>query len=105
MVSSDESSYRLDSTEGVRKQMRELAVQSLAVGRLPVFLEALNGVVGQLKTRPLTWGDPERRLHKEGGWVYHGVRSPLFVRYAVYEVEKVVCILHVQLWPESPLAE
>ena len=90
--------YRVDPTGLAKQQMRELVAQA-AKQRRRQILRALNTIVSQLKTRPLEWGDPERRTRKKGGWVYHGVEPPLLVQYAVFEPRKVVWLLSVRALP------
>jgi hypothetical protein len=60
-------------------------------------------MVRRLESEPQVWGDPERRLNHPGGKVYHALAPPLFVLYAVYEQERLVCILDIKPLPSSPL--
>jgi hypothetical protein len=68
-------------------------------------VDALEAIISQLETRPHEWGDPERRTRKEGGLVYHGIRSPLVVQYVVFEPDEVVWVIKVTPLPDTPLAE
>lgn len=95
--------YRVARTSPVNEQIRALAKKAVSAGIDQEFFRAMREVVEQLQTRPLEWGDPERRTRKKGGWVCHGVRPPVIVYYVVYEPERAVCILRVRPLPGSPL--
>jgi hypothetical protein len=103
MPSPGDSSYQLDHTSEFKKQARELGKKAAARGISEAYVRALKRIVAQLSTRPLDWGDPERKTKKQGGWVYHGAEPPLIVYYAVYEHEKAVCLLKIKPLPSSPL--
>jgi hypothetical protein len=97
--------FRVDPTGPAKQQMRELLVKASPGNERQVVRDALRSIVSQLETRPQDWGDPLHRTHKEGGRVYRGIISPLVVRYALFESEKVVWLLDVRALPKSPLAE
>jgi hypothetical protein len=105
MASLEGSTYRLEPTGPADQQMRALLAKAAARGELGEILAALRAVARQLKARPHDWGDPLHRTRKEGGQVYRGIKSPLVVRYAVFEPEKVVWLLDVRALPNTPLAE
>jgi hypothetical protein len=50
-----------------------------------------------LQTEPTTWGDPEYNLHQPGACVYHGIREPVIVKYAVFERDKVVLVMSISV--------
>lgn len=99
-----ESDYRVDQLNKVKEQVRALAKKAKSLGILDAIRQTLETIIEQLRTRPLEWGDPERRTRKKGGYVYHGLLPPLFVRYVVFEPERAVCILQIRALPRSPLA-
>ncbi len=104
MASGEESRYRVEPTGPAKEQMRELIAKPPAGSELQQVVDALKAIVSQLETRPQDWGDPEYQTRKEGGMVCHGIQPPLFVRYVVFEAEKVVCLLQVKALPGSSLA-
>jgi hypothetical protein len=57
-----------------------------------------------LENRPLEWGDPEYHTKQPGGLVCHGIIDPLFVRFVVYEAQKVVVIINLTPLATSPLS-
>jgi hypothetical protein len=95
----------LEPTGPAEEQIRALLAEAAIRGELREVLAALRATARELKTRPQDWGDPVHRTHKEGGVVYHRIFSPLLVRYAVFESEKVVWLLNVRAMPGSPPVE
>lgn len=82
------------------KRLRELALER---GLRHEFLSALTTIVHKLQQDPIAWGDPEYHLKKEGGCIFHAACNPLFVRYAVFELEKKVMLLRVAALSMSEL--
>jgi hypothetical protein len=105
MASKGKPPYRVDPTGPFKEQMHDLLAKAAAHGQRQKVVRALKAIARELQTRPLDWGDPERRTRKKGGHVYHGIKPPLVVQYAVYEPKKVVWLLNVRAIPGSPLAE
>src|SRR5262245_55266988 len=95
MASGEESPYRVEPTGPAKAQIRKLVAKAVAAGEHQAVLDALRVIAQQLKTRPLEWGDPERRTRRKGGLVCHGIYSAIFVQYAVFKAEKVVLLLKV----------
>src|SRR5438105_5007703 len=104
MASPEESHYRVTPTPPAERQIADLAAQAASPSERQRIMDAWDAIFEQLKTRPLDWGDPEYRTHKEGGWVYHGISSPLIARYAAFEAEKVVFLFNVRALSGSPPA-
>jgi hypothetical protein len=105
MASLEGSTYRLEPTGPADQQIRALLARAAARDELQEILAALRAITRQLKTRPHGWGDPVPRTRKERGQAYRGIKSPLIVRYAVSEPEKVVWLLDVRALPNTSLAE
>src|SRR5262245_26612744 len=105
MASKAKPPYRVDPTGPFKQQMNDLITRAAALGMRQKVLDAFKAIVRQLQTRPLDWGDPERRTRKKGGYVYHGIKPPLVVQYVVFEPKKVVWLLNVRAITGSPLAE
>src|SRR4051812_26137136 len=103
MASPEGTTYRLEPTGPADEQIHTLLAKAVTSGELREVLAALRAIARQLKTRPQDWGDPVHGTHKEGGLVYRGIKSPLIVRYAAYEPEKVVWLLDVRALPDSSL--
>src|SRR5262245_26246060 len=103
MAAKKGATYRIDHARPVADQMRALEEQAASAGVYDEYLAALKGVLERVQTAPLEWGDPEWRTQKQGGYVCHGILSPLLVFFVVYEVERSVCILKVLPLPGSPL--
>jgi hypothetical protein len=95
--------YRLSQPAKIGQQIRALAGAATGASILPEYLEALETMVHQLETRPLEWGDPERRAIHAGAMKCHAACPPLIVYYVVYEVEHVVLITDIKALPRSPL--
>jgi hypothetical protein len=67
MVSSEGSQYRVDPTGLAKRQMRELAINAPSPRERQEVLDALKGIIEELQTRPLEWGEPEHRTRRRGG--------------------------------------
>jgi hypothetical protein len=90
----------------VLEHFRLLARQATARGDGPVFTDALKEFHGRLALYP-QFGDPIIDLALEAGQIRVGVIRPISMRYAVYEVSRlVVCAaLPILLPMDSPDAE
>jgi hypothetical protein len=95
--------YRVDRLPIVLAAIRSLGKRAVRLGVRQVFIESLKRIINDLGATPLQWGDPEYHTVHEGGTVFHGIRFPLFVRYAVYEAERIVVIIEVTALPGSRL--
>ncbi len=104
MTATGGAEYRLDRLRKVDEQLQALALKADSLGMHEAFFQALKTVIEHLRTRPLDWGDPERKTRKQGGIVCHGILDPLFVKYVVYETERAVCILQINALPRTPFA-
>jgi len=82
--------------------MRDKAIER---GIPESLLDALIIVASRLRNDPTTAGERLFHLKKEGSWVYRMACNPVFVRYAVYESERVVMILEFKAMPSSALDE
>jgi len=98
MMSPSEPPFDIEETSLAKQQLRVLAKNALAGGKLQILASAFTHAVQQLRTRPLEWGDPEYRTRKQGGWVCHGISRPLVISYVVFEAERYVCILSVKAY-------
>jgi hypothetical protein len=103
MMPMSEGQYRIDQTRRVVKEIRNLTARATALGIRQEFFQAWHSIIEQLRSRPVEWGDPQWRIRKPGGSVCHGIASPLFVQFVVYEEERAVCILAVKAVPGSAL--
>jgi hypothetical protein len=96
--------YRLDAMPAARRQLRELSINAIESGFAKLLTGALQEMMQKLQTDPINWGDPEYHPKKQGSCVYHRACDPLFVKYVVYEPERVVLVLEVRRLPKSPSA-
>ena len=96
--------FKVDRTPAVNQQMRDLAQRAKSRRIHEAYRDALKRVVRHLQDDPLEWGDPESKTQHPGGFYYHGIEWPLFIRYAVYEDEQSVIIYAITPLPSSPLA-
>jgi hypothetical protein len=99
----DDPEYQVDRVPQVDEQIQALAKKAVTRSAKQQLVAALKTALEQLRTRPLDWGDPERRTRKKGGVICHGICTPIFVRYVVFEAERVVMILTVDPLPGSGL--
>jgi hypothetical protein len=98
-------SYKVSRLEIVNEQIRQLGQRATLLGMSQEIKDALLEVVAKLETEPLTWGDPQYATRHPGGLVLRGLRFPLLVRYAAFENERAVIILHLRVFPGHPLAD
>ena len=94
--------FRVAHKPGVAEQIRGLHQLAKAASQEVEYVRALKQIVQLLESHPLEWGDPEYHPIHEGSTICHGVLDPVFVRYAVYEIEETVYILHVQFAGKVP---
>lgn len=104
MASGGEFPYRLEETPKFMQQLRELSKKAQKRGLARQLADALQELVDRLQTAPAQWGDPEWPPKKEGSCVYHRVVGSLWVKYVVFENEKLVGLLDVRAMPRSSLA-
>jgi hypothetical protein len=88
--------FQVSHKPGVIEQIRILHETAMEAGQETKYVQALKQMVKHLETHPLEWGDPEYRQIHEGSVVCHGVVDPVFVRFAVYEIEEKVYILDIK---------
>ena len=90
------ANYQLTSVPRADNQTRELLVKATEIGIKNELIRALRLVYDQLPSAPEKLGDPLHHTRKPGGMVYNVVVEPISVRYVVYEIDKVVCLLDVK---------
>ena len=103
MASHNGGPFAIGQLPIVLSQVRTLAQKAMATGALRELRTAVVAMIEELRTRPLQWDDPESHPRKQGSLVCHGIVSPLFVRYVVYEPERVVIVLEIRPLPGSGL--
>lgn len=96
--------YTVTKLSPVAAQVRVLMARAAELGIHQRVADAMQRINDHLVNHPLEWGDPEFRLVHEGGIVCHAIEDPFAVRFAVYETEKVVCLLNIVPLSRSPLA-
>ena len=96
------SPYRVDYFPGVDQQIRDVSEQATDLGLRGEFFAAIRHIIDRLKADPVAFGEPEYHTVYPGGVVCHGGHNPVFVRYAVYQQERVVVILLLALMPALP---
>jgi hypothetical protein len=89
--------YELRHLPIAGQQVRDIAKKAATKGKKENFLSAMASVLELLRTEPTTWGDPEYNLQQPGACVYHGVREPVIVKYAVFELDKIVLVMRVNV--------
>ena len=80
----------------VERQINELVKNASTKYERRRILAILQAVVSRLEQDPTNFGDPIYSTKKRGGKVFYGHVWPVSVQYAVYEAERVVCLLKVQ---------
>jgi hypothetical protein len=85
-----DSSFQVDRLPHVNEQLRTLAKRAARLDIHELYVAALKKAVQQLKTTPLSWGNPAYRTRHQGGVVCHVIVSPLVLHYVVFELEQVV---------------
>ncbi|MFO0968163.1 MAG: hypothetical protein U0793_21615 [Gemmataceae bacterium] len=91
--------FRVDRLPKVDDQIKNNAAVAKARGFFDEFFRSLTVMMEALGNRPLEWGDPRYRTRHRGGVVCQAIESPLNVHFVVFEDEKIVCILDVELLP------
>jgi hypothetical protein len=104
MEPGDPQRFQLDAMPTAMRQLRELTRNAIESGFAKLLTGALQEMMQKLRTDPTNWGDPEYHPKKQGSCVYHRACDPLFVKYVVYEPERVVLVLEVRPLPKSPSA-
>lgn len=84
-------------------RLRRWADRATDLGLGEEFTEAVRAMNTNLKTRPLTWGDPLYHLHFARLLVMRALQQMLFVEYGVHEERRIVFIKQFKLVPGSPL--
>jgi hypothetical protein len=77
------------------QQVKALGERALEQGMMADYVNSLKKIIDKLQSEPSTFGDPEYNLQTPGACVYHVIRSPVFVQYAVFEHDKIVLIMKV----------
>src|SRR5688572_10136020 len=103
MASGGTQPYRVVELPAAMDELRELRDKATDRGVAASLLDALVTIATKLRTDPVAAGEALFRLKKEGSWVYRIACNPVFVRYAVFEPERVVMILKFQAMPSSTL--
>jgi hypothetical protein len=101
MSSPSGANFTVDRLPKVDDEIRELAKVARANGRLQEYLNIVRDVLDELEQDPQNWGDPEYHGKSEGSTVCHGIAGPLYVKYVVFEPERVVVIFQVRAMPNS----
>ena len=95
--------YELGESTQAVKDLKELRARAIERGMKREFLAALLTIAEKLQHDPIAWGDPEYELIKEGGRMFHVACNPLYIQYAVYELEKAVFLIRVTPMSSSGL--
>ena len=103
MVPGGEEPFAVGQLPEVLRRVRELTEKAAILGVGNELFEAVTTVMAKLRTDPVGSGDPDYHPKKPGSCVYHIVNDPLYFRYAVYEIERVVLILEIKPLPDSSL--
>jgi len=90
--------YKLEHVPAATKQIQDIAAAAKKIGKLDTLKTILLEAVGRLKTDPHSWGDP--LYHKEvgGGIVCHGLIRPIAFYYVIYDSQRAVVLLEVELF-------
>ncbi len=99
------TSFKLCWSEKNRARVRALGKKAVQNGIRDEFLEALKHILGKLATEPLSWGDPNYRLHAAGLVVCHGIYSILQVYYGVDTQRRLIYIKDIEPLPGHVLGQ
>ena len=105
MAENGQSLYAVDRLAKVTDQIRQLGQRAAALGITAELTTALRTIVRKLETKPQTWGEPRYQTQLLGGMVREAIQSSLWVRYAVYEMQRAVLITDLKPLPSHPLAQ
>lgn len=89
--------YQITKINAVVQAIRGIISSEKDWEKRNALADALEAIVDRLRTDPLAWGDPQYRTKKEGGLICRGLYPPFSVHFAVYELERVVCVLDIKL--------
>jgi len=92
--------FRVGHLPRVEAGLKELTKKAAREGTQGKIFESLRFIQECLETIPLTWGDPAYHTKHPGGVVYHRIHKPYYIHYAVYEQERVVLILDLNMVDE-----
>ncbi len=97
MANEPSPTYEVDRLPEVTVQIRQAAARASDLGIRKQFLEGLKSFVQRLERDPIGWGEPRYHTRKSGGLVCQRIELPLNIHYVVYEEERKVVILDLQL--------
>jgi hypothetical protein len=100
MGETPEPPYKVDRLSTVGDRLKKLSEIATAAGFRQRYFDALIQMVEYLQSKPLEWGDPKNRTRHKGGLICQAILPPINVHYVVFEAERSVCILKVDLLPQ-----
>jgi hypothetical protein len=89
--------FTVDRLPVVNEQIRKGAELADVHGSRKEYLEALRTMLQELQSHPIEWGEPRYNTKKQGGVVCQRIHRLLIVHYAVYQDERRVLILDLQV--------
>ena len=103
MASGETQPYRLVELPAAMDALRKLRDKAIDLGIVESLLGALATIATRLRKDPAVAGEMLFHLKKEDSCVYRMACNPVFVRYAVYETQRVVMVLEFMAMPSSAL--
>ena len=88
--------FKLFVMPRANQQTRDLLQKAFSLGFRDELITTLKTSHDELRSAPEALGDPAHRTRKQGGRVYGAVVEPIYIRYAVFEHEKMVFLLDVK---------
>jgi hypothetical protein len=88
--------FKVDSMARAADETEALYERAQTVGRGDELMATLRHIFRRLKQDPAQFGDPQIKTLLPGGMICHAIHDGLYVRFAVYENERVVLILSVR---------
>lgn len=103
MATNSDASYKYAFSEEQREQLKIWGRRAAVLGIEADYLAALPAIHHQLRTEPLTWGDPCYDLNYLGLRVYQRACPPLHITYAVDSGRRLVYIKKIAPFTGSGL--
>jgi hypothetical protein len=97
----DSGQFEVHRLPAVSEQIRNITAQATALGFRRQYFEWIKSAIAELERDPLGWGEPRYNTRKKGGVVCQRVFERLNLHYVVFQVERKVFILDLQLVPPS----
>jgi hypothetical protein len=95
--------YRVVCPRSLLDQLRDLAQRAVGIGIGDTIADEVRRIYRGLEEDPLSWGDPQFRLHNLDLLIFHRYCPTFYVRYGVDEENRVVYVTELRPRPGHPL--